>query len=214
LTFPTASQINAIPTSEKGVASGVASLNASNIVIQDAGVVFDALTPTSNRYTAPIATTGTGALNGSYHAYGCYIAINKQTNYGSIGMEVTIAAGSGGATRLGIYKLNNGFFNLVLDCGTLDSTVVGWSFININVTLEQGLYGLVAIEQGNAASPPTVRSITNNQFGAGYSTGNLTTGMTQSRGFRETTSYSSSLPSLLANSTTTTGTTALVVLGR
>jgi hypothetical protein len=92
--------------------------------------------------------------------------VPKTQQFTRIGVEVTTAA-AGSTIRLGIYNIGPTGLpsTLVLDAGTIDSSVLGAAELTIDVTLVGGLYGLAAVAQGGT---PAVRTLTG---GGGISVG-------------------------------------------
>ncbi len=106
-------------------------------------------------YTAPI--TGTALTTGAPSANvlrAIPFITSRRITLDSIAINVTTAAT--GYTRLGIYADNGNVYpgSLIIDAGAVDTGTTGVKALTINVTLDPGLYWLVAVS--NAA--PTIRA--------------------------------------------------------
>lgn len=106
-------------------------------------------------YTAPNTGTAltTGAPSANYLRAIPFIT-SRSITLDRIAINVTTAAT--GYTRLGIYADGGNVYpgNLVIDAGQVDTGATGVKSLTINVTLNPGLYWLVAVS--NAA--PTIRA--------------------------------------------------------
>jgi hypothetical protein len=85
--------------------------------------------------------------------------ISNRTTVDRIGIEVAVSGSSASNARLGIYDVSGGTIpnNLVEDFGTVDISLAGAKSININRTLNAGLYYLVMVH--NSAVAPQFRII-------------------------------------------------------
>ncbi len=109
--------------------------------------------------------------------------ISNSTTVDRIGIEVVVSGSAASNARLGIYDVSGGTIpnNLIEDSGTVDISLAGVKSININRTLNAGLYYLVMVH--NSAVAPQFRIIAagqgNNILGSpstlGTGIGNLIT---------------------------------------
>lgn len=85
--------------------------------------------------------------------------ISNRTTVDRIGIEVAVSGSTASNARLGIYDVSGGTIpnNLVEDFGTVDISLAGAKSININRTLNAGLYYLVMVH--NSAVAPQFRII-------------------------------------------------------
>lgn len=84
--------------------------------------------------------------------------VSEQTTFDRIGVNITVAAATGGVARLGIYN-DNGFgvpASLALDAGTVATVTPGAKEIIISKTLSPGLYWLAEVSQGVATGAQMV----------------------------------------------------------
>lgn len=87
----------------------------------------------------------------------------KDATITRIGVEVTVVGVGAPVVRLGIYSLNltTGVLTLVVDAGTIDGLVLGYSEVTINQAVTKGTnYFLMASVQGGAGTRPTLRTNT------------------------------------------------------
>jgi hypothetical protein len=80
-----------------------------------------------------------------------------------IGVEVTVVGVGATVVRLGLYSLNlsSGALTLVVDGGTIDGTVLGYSEVTISQAVLKGTnYFLMAAVQGGGGTRPTLRTNT------------------------------------------------------
>lgn len=85
--------------------------------------------------------------------------ISNSTTIDRIGIEVAVSGSTSSNARLGIYDVSGGTIpnNLIEDSGTVDISLAGVKSININRTLNAGLYYLVMVH--NSAVAPQFRII-------------------------------------------------------
>jgi hypothetical protein len=159
-----AGDVGAIPTSEKGVANGVASLGANSRVVQDTELVFGyrALSYIAGDFgiqsTSAIYTVG-GTL------YGHPLVVHNDITLTSICTSVEVAMSATSVVRLGIYRsLSDGTKELVIDAGVINGTITGYQDISINITLTKGIYFLCACSQGHVGQSGQIRVAANVNF--------------------------------------------------
>ena len=102
-------------------------------------------------YTTPINDYGYGTFPwAADQLQTTPLIVPKRITLDRIGLRVAAPA-SATQSRLGIYADNGNVFpsRLVLDAGTVDVTTAGFKFIEINQTLEPGLYWLATLHNGD-----------------------------------------------------------------
>jgi hypothetical protein len=159
-----AGDVGAIPTTEKGVANGVASLGADGRVVEDTELVFG-YRGTSQAYVTFNHSTQTNSPSPTEpgRVIGGFLLIHNSQSFDRISANVTSEQSAGAVQRLGIYKVNiDGTYTLVVDAGTIDGTITGNQDIIINVTLTKGVYFLCLVGQGYTGTSGSLRA------GAGY----------------------------------------------
>ncbi|EMT38883.1 hypothetical protein TthWC1_1565 [Thermoanaerobacter thermohydrosulfuricus WC1] len=86
-----------------------------------------------------ITAGGVDALIAANKADVLPFIVPEKTRYTGIGFYILTAAGSKG--RAAIYTDNNGYpEDLILDCGEFDTSTAGFKALNIDLTLEPGIY--------------------------------------------------------------------------
>lgn len=167
-----AGDVGAIPTTEKGAASGVATLGADGVVpnpqkrtVLDQTRNIQWLVMPAQPFRAIGTQTFFGGLG---FAFMVKVSVAESINVTGVVIECT-ATGVGATVRLYVYSfgyetgVNSPKVDLLHDCGTVDmSSTTGAKNALVNFTLPAGNYYVVA--QLVAGSTPTVRAF---QAGSG-----------------------------------------------
>jgi hypothetical protein len=157
----TASDVGAIPTTEKGAANGVASLGADGRVVEEDALLHG--WRTGNLIRGWYQGNASVMIPNNERLIAYPIVIYNDTTIDGIALEQTAARTGAGGCRLGIYKGNpNGTKSLILDAGAIDGLNVSLQIITVSpiLTLKRGIYWLASVSQVVTGNVGTVRSLT------------------------------------------------------
>lgn len=149
-----------IPTSQRGTASGVATLDANSVLTEGHGLGELII---KGRYWAP---RGTGAASRVLTNERLIIVprpLSRTYTFDRIGIDVMGAGEAGSLIHLGMYSINPDTFlrTLLFNAGTVPGDgATGWKEITIDQTLTPGWYGFAFIQTGAATTPASVRAYT------------------------------------------------------
>jgi len=157
--------------------------SAGQVLVKDSGTDYDAVWADepalsfpmfSNyaiggatfKYTQPMGSgrlttnVSTGAVGGTK---GCFLRVSQETTYDEIAIRViTAGLDAGDVFRLGVYSPGTTLdgHNLILDAGLVQADTAGLKTIAINLTLDRGIYFLVAVRQSTSGTPDGTIQIT------------------------------------------------------
>jgi hypothetical protein len=161
----TASDVGAIPTTEKGVANGVATLGADGRVVEDGiqEAIISGISAGDAYVTNELVVIAT-ITTSSKRIELFPITIQRPTTFNRIATYIVTGASAGSFVRLGLYKEeNNGDLTLLVDTGQLPcETSANMVQGVINQTLH-GVYWLCSHFEGTLAPFPQIRRFSNRQ---------------------------------------------------
>jgi len=154
-----AGDVGAIPTTEKGVANGVATLGADSLVVQN--LFFPKQVPVvrySNQTVAGLSNVDAQTTRTRVFP----VQIFRTGTLSTVGINVTTISGSG-TIRIAYYSWDNttGGISFVEELGSFSATTLGFQNITINKSVRAGVH-FFAIMAFDITTNPTISGFASN----------------------------------------------------
>jgi len=164
LSFPTPAEIGAIPTSEKGVANGVATLGADGRVVEESSFSHDYYDGTGlrgNFYHGTFGASGNTQLAANTLVLS-RVFFDRAVTIDALQIQVTVQGSAGALIRLGVFKYqeNTTTLDLIVDAGTALADTLGAKTVTFSpIDFEGGELLLGVIEENAPAVMPSLKGV-------------------------------------------------------